>query len=218
MFGLRTTNAIRLTATVLAMGLLAAPVTAEEQAEKAKNNWETTASRAKAKAGKPSKSEKAEKPEKAPAAAKTAQAAPQPAPSAAPSVQMPSQTQLTLLIQQTMAALGQANITNNYTVLYGLAAPSFQKINSPERLAQIFSALRRAVDVTPTILYQPILTAAPNLNDKGMLRLMGYFSTSPNNIGFDLAFVVHDGQWRLEAIAVSARPVQSVGLGTVGTR
>lgn len=135
-----------------------------------------------------------------------------------PPPQIPSPTQLTLLLQQTMAALGQANITGNYTVLHALSAPTFQKLNSPDRLAQIFSVVRAKIDITPVILYQPVLTNAPQLNDKGLLRLVGYYATSPSNITFDVSFVVHAGMWRLEAISIGTRPVQSVGLSSLGAQ
>ena len=50
---------------------------------------------------------------------------------------IPPNVQLTLLIQNAMAAVSQANMTGNYTVLHALAAPSFQQVNPPEKLSPI---------------------------------------------------------------------------------
>lgn len=141
----------------------------------------------------------------APAAQASTQAQPQPA---APP--MPGSTQLTLLIQLAMAAVAQANMTGNYTVLHALAAPSFQHGNPPDKLSQTFEALRRAgIDIAPVLLYQPILTAQPAIAGQG-LRLTGYYQTAPQNVMFDLIFVPHAGQWRLHGVSIATRPDQTV--------
>ena len=63
---------------------------------------------------------------------------------------MPSDDKLLILINSALLALNQANETGNYTVLRDMAAPSFQRANSPERLAQLFSNLRnRNLDLSP---------------------------------------------------------------------
>ena len=49
---------------------------------------------------------------------------------------MPSDDKLIMLINSAMIALNQANATGNYTVLRDMAAPGFQRANSPERLAK----------------------------------------------------------------------------------
>lgn len=119
---------------------------------------------------------------------------------------VPGTTQLTLLIQFAMAAVAQANMTGNYTVLHALAAPSFQQSNSPEKLSQTFESVRRAgIDIAPVLLYQPILTAQPAVAGPG-LRLTGYYQTSPQNVMFDLIYAPHAGQWRLHAISIATRP------------
>jgi hypothetical protein len=134
----------------------------------------------------------------------------------APGVQgapvLPGTTQLTLLIQSAMAAVGQANATGNYTVLHALAAPSFQQANPPDKLSQIFEGLRKArVDITPVLLFQPILTAQPSISAQGMLRLTGYYRTQPQNVLFDLLYVQDAGQWLLHGVSINTRPDQPTG-------
>ena len=60
-----------------------------------------------------------------------------------PLPQMPSDDKLLILINSALLALNQANATGNYTVLWDMAAPGFKRANSPERLSQVFSNLRK---------------------------------------------------------------------------
>jgi hypothetical protein len=128
-----------------------------------------------------------------------------------PRLPMPNDDKLILLINSSLIALNQANATGNYTVLYDMAAPAFQRANSPERLAQLFSNLRnRKLDLTPILLFQPKLYQKPQMNDRGMLRLTGFFPTSPERVNFDLIFQPFQGKWRLYGIAANTQkaPVQ----------
>jgi hypothetical protein len=142
---------------------------------------------------------------KAPAAA--------PSPAAAPAQQsagvmpkMPDEYKLNLLIRTTIIAINQANKTGNYTVLRDLAAPDFQKINSPEKLAQIFSELRKSnFDLSPILFFEPKLIRAPGLLSNGMLRVTGFFDTHPQRVTFDLIYQQLTGDWRLFAVSVGTR-------------
>jgi hypothetical protein len=88
-----------------------------------------------------------------------------------------------------------------------MGAPAFQNANSVERLAQLFAPLRsRNLDLSPILLTRPKLFRAPEMNDKGMIRVMGFFPTSPERVNFDLIFQPVQSRWRLFGIAVSTRP------------
>ena len=122
---------------------------------------------------------------------------------------MPNDDTLLLLINSSLIALNQANATGNYTVLRELAAPGFQQVNSPERLAQAFSQLRsRNLDLTPILMFQPKLYQKPAINDQGMLKITGYFPTLPERVNFDLIFQPVQRKWRLFGIAANTQPVQ----------
>jgi len=121
---------------------------------------------------------------------------------------MPNDDRLLLMIMSSLMALNQANLTGNYTVLRDLAAPGFQKVNSPERLSQLFAKLRgRNIDLTPILLFQPKLYRKPEISNAGMLRITGFFPTAPERVNFDLIFQPVQGQWRLFGLGVdTARP------------
>ena len=108
-----------------------------------------------------------------------------------------------ILIRASIIALQQANQTGNYSVLYGLSAPGFQQLNSPERLSQIFASLRaKKFDLSGVLVLEPQLTLLPVIYSNGTLRMAGFFPSVPIQVYFDLQFAPVQGQWRLVAIAV----------------
>jgi hypothetical protein len=112
-----------------------------------------------------------------------------------------------VLIYTAILALDQANATDNYAVLRGLAAPAFQERNSSESLRQIFARYRELkVGLGEAVLFEPRLLGRPAVDASGMLRLSGYFPTRPLRIGFDLSFIEVEGAWRLIAISVNPAP------------
>lgn len=136
--------------------------------------------------------------------------APAASPVAAPARPAPSRAALSseqalYLVRSTITALDHANRTGNYAVLRDMAAPSFQRRNSAADLALGFSGLRNNhVDLSAAALLAPTLTVA-TAGDGG-LHLAGTYPLQPLAIDFDLAFEIVDGHWRLNAIAVGARP------------
>lgn len=126
-----------------------------------------------------------------------------------PRLAMPTDDKLIMLINSSLIALNQANATGNYTVLREMAAPGFQQANSAEKLAQVFKQLRsRNLDLAPVLLFQPKLYQRPVLNDRGMVRVTGYFPTTPERVNFDLIFQPVQGKWRLYGIAANTQRVQ----------
>lgn len=115
-----------------------------------------------------------------------------------------STEQALYLIRSTLLTLNDANRSGNYTVLRDLAAPDFQARNTAADLSQSFSDLRRRnFDLYGAALLSPQLTALPALDQRGFLRLTGYFPTKPQQINFDLLFVNVANQWRLFGISVA---------------
>jgi hypothetical protein len=120
---------------------------------------------------------------------------------------VPAPEQLAMMIQTSVVALSQANLTGNFTVLHALGAPSFQQANPPQKLAEIFKNFREQnIDLTPIILFSPVLLREPVINDKGMLHLVGYYKTQPQQVHFELLFQPIAGQWRLLGLSVRAQP------------
>jgi len=116
---------------------------------------------------------------------------------------VPDAQGLAILISNSIIALNHANLVNNYTVLRDLGAPAFQKANSPQKLSAIFANMReRSLNLSPIMLYQPKLVRPAEIDDKGFLRLTGFYETQPLQVHFNLVFQPVEGIWRMMEIAV----------------
>jgi hypothetical protein len=157
---------------------------------------------------------------KTPAAAKSEPAKVPPAQPAKPSEKknaatgtaqasaIPDNFKINMMIRSTVIAVNQANKTNNYTVLRDLGSVDFRVANSAEKLALIFSGLRKSgFDLSPVLFFTPKLLKPPALTESGMLRLHGFFDTRPQIVAFDLLFQRVQGEWQLFGISISTRPV-----------
>ena len=144
----------------------------------------------------------------APGAA-NAQLAPFPVPQAQtdPAPAIPDDVRLVILIRNAVLALNQANQTGNYSVLREMGTPAFQMTNSPARLAEAFSTMRqRKLDLSPVMLFNPKLTTPAAFQDGQVLRLTGFFPTSPEQVQFDLAYQRSGDRWLLAGLAVNVAP------------
>jgi len=117
---------------------------------------------------------------------------------------MPDNYKMNMMIRSTVIALNQANQTGNYTVLRDLASPGFRRANDPSRLAEIFAKLRkRNLDLTPVIFFQPKLLRQPAIDKRGLLTLVGFFPSKPEQVNFQMLFQNVNGQWLLYGLAVN---------------
>ena len=117
---------------------------------------------------------------------------------------MPNTYQLTILVNATLTALNHANRTGNYSVLRALAAPSFQQLNSTARLGTIFAAHRaRQFDISAALLYAPVFSKPPGLDQKGLLHLNGHIPTEPFHLKFALVYERSAAHWRIMAISIA---------------
>jgi hypothetical protein len=118
-------------------------------------------------------------------------------------VPIPDNSKLTLMIQLHVAALGLANLTGNYTVLHALGSPTFQAENSPAKLAENFAPFRtKGIDISPAMLFPPILVGEAKAEPKDIIRVAGFYNTSPQRIAFEIAFQAVNNAWRLADIKV----------------
>lgn len=118
--------------------------------------------------------------------------------------EVPDAATIVTLMRTTVIALNQANMTGNYSVLRDLGAPGFQDANSFAKLADIFADLRgRQLDLGPVAVIDPKLFKPAAIDERGMLRLTGFFTSQPEQVNFDLAFQRIDGRWKLFGLGVN---------------
>ena len=115
-----------------------------------------------------------------------------------------------LLLRSTLTAFNDANLTNNYSVLLGLAAPSFQQENNASKLAESFAGFREnRIDISAILVLEPRLVKPAGIDGQGLLRVTGYFPSRPLRLGFNIAYQSVEGRWRFAALAVDARPAEA---------
>lgn len=135
-------------------------------------------------------------------------APPQPEQAAPAHTGVPDDFKLAMLIRTSLIALNQANRTGNYTVLRDLGSPAFHAANDPARLAGLFSNLRaRNINLEPILVVEPKI-AEPFINDRGMLRLKGFFPTRPEQVNFEFAFEKVAGDWRIFGLVVTTSTIE----------
>ena len=122
-------------------------------------------------------------------------------------VTMPSPDALVMMVRGALACVNQANFTENYSVLRGMATPSLQARATPAQFGKAFVGLRKQnLDLSPVLVLPPHFTASPALGPHGVLRLAGFFPSRPLQIGFAIDYLPVDGFWLIDAISVSALP------------
>jgi hypothetical protein len=123
--------------------------------------------------------------------------------------ELPDVPTMAALARDAVVALNQANVTGNYAILRELGAPGFQQSNSGAQLANAFADLRRRqLDLGPVTVISPQFFRPPIINESGMLRMTGYFPSRPEQVNFDLAFQMVDGEWKLFGIGVNTRRLE----------
>jgi hypothetical protein len=136
------------------------------------------------------------------------QFAPAPAAQPEPAAAVPDDVRIVLMIRNTVLALNQANQTGNYSVLRDMGTPAFQMTNSQARLAEIFASLRaRRLDLSPVMVFNPKLAAPAALQEGQVLKLAGYFPTTPEQVQFELAYQHYGEQWLLAGLAINVAPL-----------
>jgi hypothetical protein len=118
---------------------------------------------------------------------------------------VPDDLILAKLAWTSIAAVDDANVTGDYSVLRQLGSPSFQQTNSIAALAASFQPLRaQQLDLGNAVLVSPVFEFPPAIVQNGLLRMRGSFPIRPTGIAFDLLFQYVGGRWRIFAIAVAA--------------
>lgn len=138
------------------------------------------------------------------------QAAAQPQVQPPPSIQpTPGQLELSKLIWSTMAAVHNANISGNYSVLRDISAQSFQILNNAARLSEIFTPIRNSgADLSSALLVPPTYTQAPQMISDNVLRVQGLLQLRPSSFAFDLYYQWEQGRWKL--VGIDLQPMEMI--------
>lgn len=120
-------------------------------------------------------------------------------------VTVPSAEVLVMMVRGALAAVNQANFTENYSVLHGMTTPALQVRVTTTQLRRAFAGLRQQnIDLSPMLVMAPRFTAAPALTPQGVLRISGVFPSRPLQVNFAIDYRPVDGFWLIDALSVTA--------------
>jgi hypothetical protein len=127
-----------------------------------------------------------------------------PALSGAASAQaLPSPLTQEVLIKASLLTLNDAIVTDNFTVLHARMSKPFRDQFPPDRLRGIFkSFVEGHAEFDLIVAKPPIAAAESKIDSEGVLRLNGYFDTTPRQVKYNLGYIRSEGEWKLSALNV----------------
>jgi hypothetical protein len=115
-----------------------------------------------------------------------------------------------VLVKTTLLTFNDANVTQNYSVLHAKLSKQFREQFPPERLKEVFKPfVDQKIDFDIIAAKTPIADKEAEVDDRGVLALVGHFDTTPSHVFYDLAYVRSDGEWRPIKINVNVRPPEA---------
>ena len=111
-----------------------------------------------------------------------------------------------VIIKETLMTFNDANVTGNYTVLNAKLSKPFREQFPPERLKEVFKEFAaKHIDIAVVAAKTPVPSQEPTVTDNGILKLYGYFDTSPSRVNYQLEFIMSDGEWKAIKINVDLK-------------
>jgi hypothetical protein len=130
-------------------------------------------------------------------------------------ITLPAPEILVMMVRGAIVAVNQANFTENYSVLLGLATPALQRRATAQTLARAFSALRnQKLDLSPALVTPLQWIEPPTVLPTGDLKLAGFFPTRPQQILFAIVYHPIDGFWLIDQLSVTTAPAGAPSLAT----
>lgn len=118
--------------------------------------------------------------------------------SALDGIKVPNRFEVIQLIRATLGVINDANVTSNYSGLYGLGAPEFRARYSINALTSACDVLRSEhVDLSEISRMEPAIEDAVVQPHNGVVQYKGYFSTRASQLQFRLSYQYVAQRWRL---------------------
>jgi hypothetical protein len=129
----------------------------------------------------------------------------------APAQNVPPALEQEILIKGILMSFNDANITGNYAVFHARLSKAFRDQYSADKLAEVFKPFR-----DQKINFAIITTLKPNASepprvDSGILKLYGYFDTSPSRVTYFLEYMPSEGEWKASRVEVQVKPANTDG-------
>jgi hypothetical protein len=119
---------------------------------------------------------------------------------------MPTPLTQEVLIKASLLTLNDAIVTDNFTVLHARMSKPFRDQFPPDRLRGIFkSFVDGHADFDLIVAKAPIAVGESKIDAEGVLRLSGYFDTTPKKLNYDLGYIRSEGDWKLSKLNVDIK-------------
>jgi len=118
---------------------------------------------------------------------------------------IPSDDDQDIMIRSTLMTFNDANMTNNYAVLYAKASKQFQAQITQEKMQSAFEAFRKN-----ELFFEDVVTAdyasyeKATIDCEGALVLAGVFKTDDMQVKYRIRYVQNNKVWKLLGINVDA--------------
>jgi len=119
--------------------------------------------------------------------------------------EIPSDDDQDIMIRSTLMTFNDANMTNNYAVLFAKASKQFQAQITQEKMQSAFEAFRKN-----ELFFEDVVTAdyasyeKATIDGEGALVLAGVFKTDDMQVKYRLRYVQNNKVWKLLGINVDA--------------
>jgi hypothetical protein len=115
---------------------------------------------------------------------------------------VPPDTELKKLVKGTLLDFNTAVRVQSFEAFHGTGSAALQQTESAAALRKSFQGfIDRKVDIGGIKNLDPVYQPPPAIDDRGVLRLAGYFPTKPQ-VKFKLSYVREGANWKLYSIAV----------------
>jgi hypothetical protein len=115
---------------------------------------------------------------------------------------VPSAAELKKLVIGTLLEFNTAVRVRSFDGFHQKASTALQQAQSPKALQKSFQGfIDKNIDVSAVKASTPVFEPEPAIDDQGVLRLTGYFPTTPQ-VKFKLSYVREGGAWKVFGIGV----------------
>jgi hypothetical protein len=121
---------------------------------------------------------------------------------------IPSAIEIEVLVKAALLQFNDANLSDNYDVMYALMSEDSKTTSSAQRLRDAFAPIReQKIDISVVAALKPTLTDPVGYDNGGALSVSGYFDDPMGRrIVFTLRYMIRNDDARLHGITVNVLP------------
>jgi hypothetical protein len=108
------------------------------------------------------------------------------------------------LVNASVYNLGVACNSQNFNDFYSYISKFWQAQTKPDTLMKTFKVFHDLdIDLTIVNGLEPVLSDKPVIDNDDLLRMKGYYATSPNVIYYEVSYIFEYPEWKLFGISVN---------------